>query len=117
MGRNILFINKFLPKLFGDAVKRNRSSIFGVLAIILFFLFTPSFIDYQELIEADFLSTGEDFEDPDIGDFSLDKQLDFAVEISPLSIFSLRENNLFDSLTGLALQISPSNQKLFTLRC
>ena len=98
-------------------MKRKPSSIFGGLVVILFFLFTPSFIDYQELIEADFLSTGEEYEDPDIGDFSLDKQLDFAAELSPLSIFPFRENNLFDSLTGLVSQIHSSDQKPVTMRC
>jgi len=98
-------------------VKRKPSSILGVLVIILFFLFTPSFIDCQELIEDNFLSSGETYADPDREDFSFDKQLDSAVELSPLSIFSLRENNLFDSLTGLALQIPASDQKPFTLCC
>lgn len=97
-------------------MKRKPSSIFGVLVIILFFLFTPSFIDYQELIEADFLSTGVEYEDPDIGDFSLDKQLDLAADLSPLSIFSRRDNNLFDSLTSLAMQIPSSDQKPI-MRC
>jgi len=98
-------------------VKRKPSSIFGVLVIISIFLFVPSCIDYTVLIEADLLSSGEKYEDQDAEDFSLDKQLNFTINSSPLSIFSLWENNLFHSLTGLALQIPSSDQKPLTLRC
>lgn len=98
-------------------MKRKRSSIFGSLVIISIFLFVPSCIDYVVLIEADLVSSGEKYEDRDVDDFLLDKQLGFAVELSPLSIFSLTENNLFNSLTLLALQIPSSDQKPVTLRC
>ncbi len=93
------------------------SSIFGSLVIISIFLFVPSCIDYAVLMEADLLSSGEKYEDRDVEDLLLDKQLNFTIDPSPLSIFSLRENNLFDSLTRLALQIPSSDQKLLTLRC
>jgi hypothetical protein len=98
-------------------VKRKPSSIFGVLVIISIFLFVPSCIDYTVLIEADLLSSGEKYEDRDGEDFLLDNQLNFTIDSSPLSIFSLRENNLFDSLAGLALQVPSSDQKPLTLRC
>jgi hypothetical protein len=97
-------------------VKRKPSSIFVVLVIILF-LFSPSLIDYQVLIEGDFLSSGEKYEDRDLEDFSLDKQLDLAVESSLLSIFSLLGKNLSDLFTGFSLQIPSPAQKPLPLRC
>ena len=98
-------------------MKRKPSSIFGVLVIISIFLFVPSSIDYTVLIEVGLLSPGEKYEDRDAEDFLLDKQLNFTIDSSPLSIFSLRENNLFDLLTSLTLQIPSSDQKPLTLRC
>jgi hypothetical protein len=98
-------------------VKRKPSSIFGSLVIISIFLFVPSSIDYTVLIEVDLLSPGEKYEDRDVEDFLLDKQLNFTIDSSPLSIFSLRENNLFESLTGPALQVPSADQKPLTLRC
>jgi hypothetical protein len=101
----------------GDAVKRRPSSIFGILAIAFLFLFSPAYIDYQGLIEADFLSSGAKYEDRDVEDFSLDKQLNLIIDLSPFSFSSFLGNNLFVSPTDLSLQIPSSDQKPFTLRC
>jgi hypothetical protein len=98
-------------------VKRKRSSFFGSLVIISIFLFSPSYIAYEELIEADFLSSGKKYEDRDAENFSLDKQPNLTIDSSPSSISSLRGNNLLDLLTGLSLQIPLSDQKPVTLRC
>jgi hypothetical protein len=98
-------------------VKRKPSSIFGVLVIILFFLSSPSFIDYQKLLESDFLSSGKKYEDRDIEDFSIDKQLNFIVQSSPMPPFSLLGNNLYNSLIDLSWQIPSFDQKPVTLRC
>ena len=98
-------------------MKRKRSSIFGSLVIISIFLFSPAYIDYQVLIEADFLSSGEKYEDRDVEDFLLDKQLNFIVQSSPMPTFSRPGNNLSDPLIGLSWQIPSSDQKPVTLRC
>jgi hypothetical protein len=87
------------------------------LVIISFFLFSPSYIDYQKLIEADFLSSGKKYEDRDVENFSIDKQPNLIIAPSPPSILSLRGNNLFASLTDLSLQIPSSEQKPVALRC
>jgi hypothetical protein len=88
-----------------------------VLVVASIFLFSPAYIDYQELIEAGFLSSGTRYEDRDIEDFSLDKQLNFTIGSSLLPFFSLLGNNFLASSTGLYLQIPLLGQKPFTLRC
>jgi hypothetical protein len=98
-------------------MKRKSASIFRVLVIAFIFLFTPAYIDYQELTEVDFLSFGEKYEDRDVEDFSLDKQLNFTIGSSPFSIFSQLGNGLLASLTSLSLQLPSLDQKPFTLRC
>ena len=98
-------------------MKRKESSPLRVLFFALLFLFSPAYIDYQELIEDDFLSSGMRFEDRDIEDFSFDKQLNFTIGLSFLSVYSLLGNNFFDSSTGLYLQIPPLAQEPFALRC
>jgi hypothetical protein len=114
----ILFTNGFSSiNLSGDAVKRKSSSILRVLVIAFLFLFSPAYIDYQELIEADFLSSGEKYEDRDAEDFSFDKQLNLITNSSPFSIFLLLSSNLFDSLTDPSSPIPSSDPKSFTLRC
>jgi hypothetical protein len=98
-------------------VKGKPSSILLVLVITSFFLFSPSFMDFQELIESDFPSSRAKYEDRDIENFSFDKRLDLTVEPSLSAIFSLLENNLSDSCTGLSLQLPSPAQKAVTLRC
>jgi hypothetical protein len=98
-------------------VKRKRSSILGALVTIAIFLFSSSYINYQEFIEADFLSSGQKYEDRDVEDFSPDKQLNFIAQSSPMLTFSRPGNNLSDSLIGLSCQIPSSDQKPVTLRC
>jgi hypothetical protein len=103
--------------LFGNAVKRKPSSIFGVLVIISIFLFVPSCIDYTVLIEADLLSSGEKYEDRDVEDILLDKQLNFIVQSIPIPAFSRPGDTLSDSIIDLSWQIPSSDQKSVTLRC
>ncbi len=98
-------------------MKKKSSSIFGILAITFLFLFSPAYIVYQQLIEVDFLSSGEKYEDRDMEDFSFDKQLNLISDSGPFSFFSLLENNLFASITRLSFQIPSSDPKPFTLRC
>ena len=98
-------------------MKREKPSFLMVLVIASISLFSPVYIDYQVLIEADFLSSGTRYEGRDIEDFSLDKQQNSTIGSSLLSIFSPPENNLFDSPTGLSLQIPSPGQKPITLRC
>jgi hypothetical protein len=98
-------------------VNRKSSSTFGVLVIAFLFLFSPAYNDYQQLIEADFLSSGEKYKDRDVEDFALDKQLNSIIDSGLFSFMSLVENNLFASITGPSLQIASSESKPFTLRC
>ena len=98
-------------------MKRKRLLIFRFLGIILLFLFVPTYIDYEELIEADFPSSKAKYRVQDIEDFSLDKQLNFTIVSGLSSIFSLSGNKSFYPVLGLALQTPISDQKPFTLRC
>ncbi len=98
-------------------MKRKSPSNFGVFVVAFLFLFTPAYIDFQELTEADLLSPGKKYEDPAVEDFSLEKQLNFTIASSPLSIFSLLGNGLPASLTSLTLQIPCFDHKSFILRC
>lgn len=99
-------------------MKRKKSSLLSVLVFTSIFLFSPAYIDFREFKEADFLSAGEKYEDRDLEDFSVDKQLNFKIESSSFSTFSRPGNNLFDSISGLSfLQIPSSDKKPGTLRC
>lgn len=98
-------------------MKGKPSSIFGILAIAFLFLFSPAYIDFQQLIEADFLSSGKKYEDRDVEDFSVDKQMNLIIDSSSFSFFSLVKNHLSASITGLSLQIPSSDPKPLTLRC
>lgn len=98
-------------------MKRKKFLLLRVLVFTSIFLFSPAYIDYQELIQVDFLSPGTKYEDRDIEDFSLAKQLNFTIGSNLLVFFRLPENNLFDPPTGLSLQIPSPGQKPFTLRC
>jgi hypothetical protein len=98
-------------------VRRKRFLIFRFLGIILLFLFVPTYIDYEELIEADFPSSKAKYEVQDIENFPIDKQLNFTIVSGLSSVFSLSGNNPFDSLTGPSLETPFSAQKPFTLRC
>ena len=98
-------------------MKRQLASVIGILAIAVLFLFSSAYIDYQQLIEADFLSSGKKYEDRDVEDFSVDKQLNLSIDSSPFSFFLLQANNLFASVIGPSFQIPSSDPKTFTLRC
>jgi hypothetical protein len=98
-------------------VKRKRLLIFRFLGIVLLFLFVPTYIDYEELIEADFPSSKEKYEVQDIEGFSLDKQLNFTIVSGLSSIFSLSGSKSFYPVIGLALQTPTCDQRPFTLRC
>ena len=99
-------------------MKRKKPSLLSVLVFTSIFLSSPAYIDFQELIEAHFLSARGRYEDRDVEDFSVDKQLNFKIESSSFSTFSRPGNNLFDSLSGLSfLPIPSSDQKPGTLRC
>ena len=98
-------------------MKSKKLSLLRVLVLAVIFLFSPSYIDYEELIEVDFISSRMRFEDRDIEDFSFDKQLNFTIGLSFLSVYSPLGNNFFDSSTGIYLQIPPLAQDPFILRC
>ena len=98
-------------------MKRKRISILGFLGLISLFLFVPAYLDYEELTEVDLLSPNAKYEDQAREDFSIDKQLNFAIVSGLPSIFSLPGNNPFDSLIGFSLQTRCSDQKPLTLRC
>ncbi len=98
-------------------MKRKPSSIFGILVIAFLFLFSPAYIDFQQLIEADFLSSGKKYEDRDVENFSLDKQVNLVIDSTPFSFFSLLENYFLTSITGLSLEISSSGPQPLALRC
>jgi hypothetical protein len=71
----------------------------GILAVAFLFLSSSAYIDYQQSMEADFLSAGKRYEDRDMDDFSLIRQFDFAITSNSFSIFSLLRDNLPASLT------------------
>ncbi len=98
-------------------MKRKSFLISGILVIAFIFLFSPAYIAYQQLIEVDFLSCGEKYEDRDMEGLSLDKQLNLISDSGPFSSFSLLAHNLFASIARLSFQIPSSESKPFTLRC
>ena len=96
-------------------MKRKSSLAFGILAIAFLFLFTPAYIDFQDLIDADFLPSGENYEDPDIEDISTDGQETLIVDSGPF--FCPLESILFSPIKGVPFQIPSSYKNSFTLRC
>ena len=98
-------------------MKRNPSLFFGFLGIISIFLFAPAFIECDEAIETNFVSSGAKYEDQDIEDFLFDKKPNFAIVSGFLFIFPFLGSNSPGSFTGPSVQILSSDHKPFTLRC
>ncbi len=98
-------------------VTQKRTSVFLVMVIPLFFLFSTSYSYYNSLIEADFLICGLKFEAADIDDLLVDKRTHVDFSPGPFSTVGPLGVNLFEKPTPSSFQVPGMDPPLSILRC
>ena len=100
----------------GVTVKCKPSS-FGFLAIVFLFLFSPCYGDIQIFLDADCASSDEKFENPDVEDLPIDKQLSLILGSCPFVSPCVPDKIVLRSIGDPSPQIFSLSFTTSVLRC
>ena len=96
-------------------MRRDRLHFLFIVAISFALTFQSTYDGYNNIVEADFLKSGQTYENSDIGNLSVDKQ-NFT-GVSPYPCCTFLEENFFTLLWGFSVPTPLVQSTSSVLRC
>jgi hypothetical protein len=103
--------------LFLGMKKDHAFSVAVIFGISLLLTLSCAYAYYDDLLEADFLSTGAKYESQDCDDFFLEKQTPASTAAKPLTLFLLWVGNFLGSCSVFSLPLDVTDPTISILRC
>ena len=110
-------LEKKVYSLFFLMKRDHPFSILLILGISLLLTFSCAYANYDDLLEADFLSTGVKFESQDADGFLLEKQNPAGLAAKPLTAFLLLAGNSLALGSVFSLPPGVTDPTFSVLRC
>lgn len=108
------------PEKKGDSLflgmkKDHAFSVAVIFGISLLLTLSCAYAYYDDLLEADFLSTGAKYESQECDDFFLEKQTPASTAARPLTLLGV--GNFFASCSAFSLPVDVTDPTISILRC